>query len=72
MAAQCPEETGGDNEEDRFERIEKQLEKAMKLMSSRKGGNKKGGAGSCLDHCSSDQQKSASGSLYESGSEQEE
>merc|ERR1719277_2371855 len=45
-AAQWPEEDNtGDDEEDRFERLEKLIEKAMKRMTSSKGGggSKKGG-----------------------------
>lgn len=44
--AQWPEEdTAGDKDEDRFERLEKTIEKAMKRMSGR-GGKRKGGGGS--------------------------
>mmetsp|Transcript_152122 Transcript_152122/g.486058 ORF Transcript_152122/g.486058 Transcript_152122/m.486058 type:complete len:130 (+) Transcript_152122:412-801(+) len=35
----------GDDEEDRFERMEKLMQKAMKRMSGSKGGRKGGGAG---------------------------
>merc|ERR1719323_261734 len=44
MAAQWPEEAGGNDEEDRLERIEKTIEKSMKMMSSNKAGSKKKGS----------------------------
>jgi len=44
--AQWPaEENAGDDEEDRFERLEKLIEKAMKRMTSTKGGGRKGAGG---------------------------
>merc|ERR1712060_675491 len=46
-AAQWPEEEqAGDDEEDRFDRMEKLIEKAMKRMSSGSKGSKKGGGSS--------------------------
>merc|ERR1712060_336690 len=63
-AAQWPEEDqAGDDEEDRFERMERLIEKAMKRMTStRGGGKKKGGAGdSSVGMSSSDQGQEASG-----------
>merc|ERR1712113_866017 len=57
-AAQWPEEDqAGDDEEDRFERMERLIEKAMKRMTySRGGGRKKGGPGaSSTGQGSSDQ-----------------
>merc|ERR1712107_150826 len=46
-AAQWPEEDqAGDDEEDRFERMERLIEKAMKRMTSARGGGKKGGGSS--------------------------
>merc|ERR1719284_1836327 len=56
-AAQWPEEeNAGDDEEDRFDRMEKLIEKAMKRMSSSAGGKKKGAAqGSSMGQSSSDQ-----------------
>merc|ERR1719188_2963041 len=44
-AAQWPEEdAAGDDEDDRFERMEKLIEKAMKRMTTSKSGKKKGSA----------------------------
>merc|ERR1712217_760851 len=63
-AAQWPEEDqAGDDEEDRFERMERLIEKAMKRMtSSRGGGKKKAGQGvSSTGQGSSDQGQEASG-----------
>merc|ERR1712066_646868 len=63
-AAQWPEEDqAGDDEEDRFERMERLIEKAMKRMTlARGGGKKKGGAGtSSVGQSSSDQGQEASG-----------
>merc|ERR1712190_330067 len=62
-AAQWPEEDqAGDDEEDRFERMERLIEKAMKRLTS-SGAKKKGGAGaSSTGQGSSDQGKDASGS----------
>jgi len=55
-AAQWPEEENGDDEEDRFDRMEKLIEKAMKRMSSGSKGSKKGGTqGSSMGQSSSDQ-----------------
>merc|ERR1711920_292700 len=56
-AAQWPEEdTAGDDEEDRFERLEKLIEKAMKRMTSSGKSTKKGAAGaSSTGQGSSDQ-----------------
>merc|ERR1712190_454873 len=60
-AAQWPEEDqAGDDEEDRFERMERLIEKAMKRMTSSRGGGKKGG-GSSTGQSSSDQGNEASG-----------
>jgi len=54
-AAQWPEEeNAGDDEEDRFDRMEKLIEKAMKRMSS-KGGKKGSAQGSSMGQSSSDQ-----------------
>merc|ERR1719330_1236172 len=44
ILAQWPEEAGGNDEEDRLERIEKTIEKTIKQMSTSKGSNKKGSA----------------------------
>merc|ERR1712217_879008 len=62
-AAQWPEEDqAGDDEEDRFERMERLIEKAMKRMTSSRGGKKKGGPGaSSTGQGSSDQGQDASG-----------
>merc|ERR1719326_2452340 len=58
-AAQWPEEeNAGDDEEDRFDRMEKLIEKAMKRMTSSGGkGSKKGSGpgGSSMGQSSSDQ-----------------
>jgi len=74
-AAQWPEEDqAGDDEEDRFERMERLIEKAMKRMTSaRSGGKKKGGPGaSSTGQGSSDQGGDASGgSAHESEHESE-
>jgi len=70
-AAQWPEEeNAGDDEEDRFDRMEKLIEKAMKRMSSGSKGGKKGSAqGSSMGQSSSDQGGGEDGSAYESGDE---
>merc|ERR1712190_544850 len=62
-AAQWPEEDqAGDDEEDRFERMERLIEKAMKRMTSSRGGGKKGGgSSSATGQGSSDQGGEASG-----------
>merc|ERR1712187_185957 len=62
-AAQWPEEDqAGDDEEDRFERMERLIEKAMKRMTSARGGGKKKGPGaSSVGQGSSDQGGDASG-----------
>merc|ERR1712157_399854 len=53
-AAQWPEEeNAGDDEEDRFDRMEKLIEKAMKRMSSGSGGKKGAGGGSSTGQGSS-------------------
>merc|ERR1712217_996679 len=72
-AAQWPEEDqAGDDEEDRFERMERLIEKAMKRMTSSRGGKKKGGpGGSSAGQGSSDQGNEASGSAHESEHESE-
>merc|ERR1711897_89987 len=50
------EENAGDDEEDRFDRMEKLIEKAMKRMTSgSKGGKKGSGQGSSMGQSSSDQ-----------------
>merc|ERR1712187_592639 len=55
-AAQWPEEDqAGDDEEDRFEKMERLIEKAMKRMTSSRGGKKKGGPGASSTGGSSDQ-----------------
>merc|ERR1711920_1034679 len=41
-AAQWPEEAGANDEEDRLERMEKAIEKSMKLMSTHKGNKNRG------------------------------
>merc|ERR1719453_776916 len=52
--AQWPEEdTAGDDEDDKFERLEKLIEKAMKRMTTTKSGKKGGGSSQGLS--SSDQ-----------------
>jgi len=59
--AQWPaEENAGDDEEDRFEKLEKLIEKAMKRMTSGKGG-KKGGAGESSTGVSGGQDSSSRG-----------
>merc|ERR1719282_1409412 len=72
-AAQWPEEeNAGDDEEDRFDRMEKLIEKAMKRMTSGGKGGKKGSAqgGSSMGQSSSDQGGGESGgSVHESGDE---
>merc|ERR1711933_481668 len=71
-AAQWPEEeNAGDDEEDRFDRMEKLIEKAMKRMTSGgKGGKKGSGQGSSTGQSSSDQGGGESGgSVHESGDE---
>merc|ERR1712084_169006 len=73
-AAQWPEEDqAGDDEEDRFERMERLIEKAMKRMTSAGGKKKGGGAGgsSSVGQGSSDQGNDASGSVHESEHESE-
>merc|ERR1711948_229068 len=73
-AAQWPEEDqAGDDEEDRFERMERLIEKAMKRMTSA-GGKKKGagaGGSSSIGQGSSDQGNEASGSVHDSEHESE-
>merc|ERR1712039_973747 len=71
-AAQWPEEDqAGDDEEDRFERMEKLIEKAMKRMTS-SGGKKKGGAGaSSTGQGSSDQGRDSGGSAHDSEHEED-
>merc|ERR1712176_264948 len=70
-AAQWPEEDqAGDDEEDRFERMERLIEKAMKRMTSSRGGKKKGGPGaSSTGQGSSDQGQDASGGIAHEESE---
>merc|ERR1712032_806081 len=65
-AAQWPEEDmAGDDEEDRVERMERLIEKAMKRMTSA-GGKKKKGGGSSAGQSSSDQgNNDASGSAHD-------
>merc|ERR1712190_437622 len=62
-AAQWPEEDqAGDDEEDRFDKMERLIEKAMKRMASSGRGGKKGGPGaSSTGQGSSDQGQDASG-----------
>merc|ERR1740121_383832 len=63
MLAQWPEEAA-DDEDDKFERIEKLIEKAMKRMSSGNGGSKRKGAGTGTGTgtgTASDQEASAEG-----------
>jgi uncharacterized membrane protein YgcG len=68
VAAQWPEEeNGGDNEEDRFDRMEKMIEKAMKRMSSK--GGKKGGSQSGAGSSVEQQSASGGGGSVASGSE---
>jgi len=69
-AAQFPEEdNAGDDEEDRFDRMEKLIEKAMKRMSSGSKGGKKGSVqGSSMGLSSSDQGGGESNSIH-SGNE---
>merc|ERR1712217_643786 len=72
-AAQWPEEDqAGDDEEDRFERMERLIEKAMKRLTS-SGAKKKGGGGgaSSAGQGSSDQGQEASGSAHDSEHESE-
>jgi len=45
QAAQWPQEEAGDDEEDRFDRMEKLIEKAMKRIGT-SGGRRKGGSAS--------------------------
>merc|ERR1712039_56501 len=72
-AAQWPEEeNAGDDEEDRFDRMEKLIEKAMKRMSSSGKPGKKGAGGGSSGQGSSDQggaESGGDGSVHESGSE---
>jgi len=70
-AAQWPEEeNAGDDEEDRFDRMEKLIEKAMKRMASGGKGSKKGGGSSTNLSGSEDQAGSGGGSvIHNSGSE---
>merc|ERR1712190_283469 len=71
-AAQWPEEDqAGDDEEDRFERMERLIEKAMKRMTSSGGKKKGGGGGSSSGQGSSDQGQEASGSDNEHEHESE-
>merc|ERR1712039_536478 len=68
-AAQWPEEDqAGDDEEDRFERMERLIEKAMKRLASGSGKKKGGGAAgaSSTGQGSSDQGKDVSGSAHDS------
>jgi len=66
-AAQWPEEeNAGDDEEDRFDRMEKLIEKAMKRMSSGGGGGKKSGAGSSTGQGSTSGVDESAGSVQES------
>merc|ERR1711920_257638 len=68
-AAQWPEEDqAGDDEDDKFERMEKLIEKAMKRMTSSRGGKKKGDAGAS----STGQGSSAQGGEASGGSAHEE
>merc|ERR1719277_1352943 len=64
MAAQWPEEAGGNDEEDRLERIEKTIEKSMKMMSSNKAASKK--KGSAMGSSGMDTGGSGTGSQHES------
>merc|ERR1712194_489678 len=62
-AAQWPEEDqAGDDEEDRFERMERLIEKAMKRLTSSRGGKKgakgAGGGGSSLNDSAAEQEMS--------------
>merc|ERR1712190_659787 len=71
-AAQWPEEDqAGDDEEDRFERMERLIEKAMKRMTSSGGKKKAGAGGSSAGQGSSDQGLEASGSDHENEHESE-
>merc|ERR1739838_462261 len=72
-AAQWPEEDmAGDDEEDRFERMERLIEKAMKRMASAGGKKKKGGPGaSSTGQGSSDQGQDASGGSAHEESERD-
>jgi len=70
--AQWPaEENAGDDEEDRFEKLEKLIEKAMKRMTSTKGGGRKGGGGESSTGMSGGLDSSNNGA-DQSGSAQEE
>jgi hypothetical protein len=74
-AAQWPEEeAAGDDEEDRFDRMEKLIEKAMKRMSTTKGSKTKGGARGTTSsgQGSSDQGKTSSGSAQEESEHEDE
>jgi len=67
--AQWPaEENAGDDEEDRFEKLEKLIEKAMKRMTGSKGAGKKG-AGESSTGVSGGMDSSSKGAGEKSGSE---
>merc|ERR1719356_962101 len=66
--AQWPEEeNAGDDEEDRFDRMEKLIEKAMKRMTTKGGGKKGAGDGSSLGQSGNtgSDEEGASGSVHE-------
>jgi len=68
--AQWPaEENAGDDEEDRFEKLEKLIEKAMKRMTGSKGGGGKKGAGESSTGVSGGMDSSSKGGGDKSGSE---
>jgi len=68
--AQWPaEDAAGDDEEDRFDKLEKVIEKAMKRMTSGGGGKRKGGAGSSTGQSASDTGDAASFHDSNAGSE---
>jgi len=68
--AQWPaEENAGDDEEDRFEKLEKLIEKAMKRMTSSKGGGKRGGPGESSTGISGGQGDSSGAGAGSAGSE---
>ena len=59
-SAQWPEEeNAGDDEEDRFERMERLIDKAMKRMTSSRGNKKKGPGGGSNSGMSGSQDHSA-------------
>jgi uncharacterized membrane protein YgcG len=66
-AAQWPEEDGGDDQNNRFERIEQTIEKAMKRMSS--SGGKKGGGSKMASSGGGESSAHESGGSQASGSE---